>query len=466
MPTHYLLIGLGVAAISAAEAIRAADPGGQITLVADDPHGYYSRPGLAYYLTGEIPRGHLFPWNERDAARMGVRTVTARVASIDPAAHRVTLVDGSTMAYDRLLLATGSLAQLPTVPGIDLPEVVKLDNLSDAERMLALARKAKHAVVVGGGITALEIVEGLHEHCRRVHYLLRGERYWSNVLDDSESRLVMNRLAASGVRLHFHTELAAIESQRGHVAAVTTAAGERIPCELVAVAIGVQPRAELARAAGLQVDRGVLVDEYLRTSAEDIYAAGDVAQIYDPRAGRALLDTLWNSARGQGTVAGQNMAGQGVRYVKPFSLNITRLAGMTTTLIGSVGSGRDADLVGIARGDSELWRQLSRETLVLQDEEAVNRLRVLLGPATLVGAVLMGDQRLSQPLQTLIGQQVDIGPIRDQLLAPGADLYGLLAQFAADVQRQMPLAGSGQPLAEPQPPGTAGRPAQTGTQAP
>lgn len=462
MSTHYLLIGLGVAAISAAEAIRVADPNGEITLAADDPHGYYSRPGLAYYLTGEIPRSYLFPWSERDVARVGVRTMTARVTSVDPAAHRAMLADGGVLTYDRLLLATGSLAQLPAVPGIDLPEVVKLDNLSDAEHILALARKAKEAVVVGGGITALEIVEGLHEHCRRVHYFLRGERYWSNVLDESESRLVMNRLAASGVRVHYHTELAAVEAQRGHVAAAITTAGQRIPCQLLAVAIGVQPRAELARAAGLRVDRGVLVDDYLRTSADDIYAAGDVAQIYDPRAGRALLDTLWNSARGQGTVAGQNMAGQRVRYVKPFSLNVTRLAGITTTLIGSVGSGRDADLVGIARGDSELWRQLSRETLVLQDEEEVNRLRVLLGPTTLVGAVLMGDQRLSQPLQTLISQQVDVSAIRTSLLAPGADLYSLLAQFAADVQRRQ----LDQPLVEPQPLGAGKKPTSAGTQAP
>lgn len=428
MPTRYLIVGQGVAGIAAAEAIRAADASGEITLLSDDPHGYYSRPGLAYYLTGEVPRAHLFPWREQDFAQMGLRRIQARVLSLDPAGHRLLLADGSALAFDRLLLATGSAALRPTLPGIDLPQVVTLDNLADAERILALARKARSAVVVGGGITALELVEGLRARCRHVHYLLRGQRYWSNVLDEAEGRIVLERLTAEGVQIHTNSEIAAIEPQRGRLAAVLTTAGQRIPCDLLAVAIGVSPRAELARAAGLAVDRGVLVDQFLRSSAPDIYAAGDVAQVYDPRAGKALLDTLWNSARSHGMTAGQNMAGGSTPYVKPMPLNVTRLAGVTTTIIGSVGAGRDADLVGIARGDSELWRQLG-QALVAEEDHEVNRLRVLVGPTTLVGAVLMGDQRLSRPLQRLIGEQIDITPIRAHLLAPHAPLAALLSHF-------------------------------------
>ncbi|MEI2689328.1 MAG: FAD-dependent oxidoreductase [Anaerolineae bacterium] len=422
------MVGQGVAGIAAAEAIRAADASGEITLLSDDPHGYYSRPGLAYYLTGEISRAHLFPWRDAEFAGLRLGRVPGQARALDSAGHRLLLASGATLSYDRLLLATGSAAVRPHLPGSDLPQVVTLDNLTDAERILALARKARRAVVVGGGITALELVEGLRARCRQVHYLLRGQRYWSNVLDEAEGRIVLERLAAEGVQIHTHSELAAIEAQRGRLAAVLTTAGQRIPCDLLAVAIGVAPRAELARAAGLRVDRGVLVDEFLCSSAPDIFAAGDVAQVFDPRAGKALLDTLWNSARSHGMAAGQNMAGGSVRYVKPMPLNVTRLAGVTTTIIGSVGAGRDADLVGIARGDSELWRELG-QALVAEEEHEVNRLRLLLGPATLIGAVLMGDQRLSRPLQRLIGEQIDITPIRGRLLTPNAPLAALLTQF-------------------------------------
>jgi NAD(P)H-nitrite reductase large subunit len=128
-------------------------------------------------------------------------------------------------------------------------------------------------------------------------------------------------------------------------------------------------------------------------------------------------------------VAGQNMAGGSVRYVKPVPLNVTHLAGLTTTIIGSVGHGIDADLVGIARGDSEAWRQLG-DALAAEYEFDVNHLRLLVGKTTLVGAVVMGDQRLSRPLQRLIGEQIDITPIRDRLLAPNAPLASILVEYA------------------------------------
>lgn len=430
MTTRYVIIGSSIAGLAAAEAIRQADHAGEITLVSDDPHGYYSRPGLAYLLTGEITQAQLFPLREADWRELGLRRVTGEVARLEPDAHQVVLADGRTLPFDRLLLATGSTAARMTVSGSDLPQVVTLDSLADARRILDLARRARAAVVVGGGITALEIVEGLRMHCRRVHYLLRGDRYWSNVLDEAESRLVLGRLAAEGVQIHERAEIAEITAQRGRVAGVTTTAGERIPCDLVAVAIGVLPRVGLARAAGLRVDRGVLVDEFLRSSAADIYAAGDAAQVYDPRTGRALLDTLWNIARGQGAAAGRNMAGGSQRYAKPMPLNVTRLAGITTTIIGRVGHGPDADVVGIARGDSETWRLLD-DALVVEDATEVNRLRLLVGPKTLVGAIVMGDQRPSRLLQRLIGDGADITPIRERLLAPHAPLAAILAEFTA-----------------------------------
>ena len=186
MSIRYVIVGIGVAGIAAAEAIREADAAGKITLISDDPHGYYSRPGLAYYLTDEIPRSHLFPWTEAEFKHLGLHRIYAQAIRLETAENRLILADGAVIAYDRLLLATGSAAVWPNIPGIDLPQVVKLDHLDDAERILALARKARTAVVVGGGITALEIVEGLREHCRRVHYLLRGDRYWANVLDEAE----------------------------------------------------------------------------------------------------------------------------------------------------------------------------------------------------------------------------------------------------------------------------------------
>ena len=314
----------------------------------------------------------LFPFTEHDFDRLRLRRLHARVASLHPQTHEVTLDDGRRLPYDRLLLATGSLAAIPPLPGVDLDGVVKLDDLDDARRILKRCRRGRTAVVVGGGITALEIVEGLRARNVRTHYFLRGERYWSNVLDETESRIVEHRLQEEGVQIHYHTELAEILGKRGRVAGVLTQDGHRIDCALVAIAIGVRPRTELAEGAGLATERGIQVDEYLQTSAPDVFAAGDAAQVFDPFSGKSVLDTLWGVAVTQGRIAGQNMAGQAMPYHKAVPFNVTRLAGLTTTIIGTVGRGRDKDLLGIARGDSETWRQLP-DALVAQNAFDVNR---------------------------------------------------------------------------------------------
>jgi NAD(P)H-nitrite reductase large subunit len=213
---------------------------------------------------------------------------------------------------------------------------------------------------------------------------------------------------------------------------VRTKDGRTIECDLLAIATGVRPRLEVARSAGLDIDRGILVDAHLQSSTPDVFAAGDVTQAYDPLSGRPVLDTLWGVAVSQGRIAGQNMAGGSERYVKGVPFNVTRLAELTTTIIGAVGSarggGRDDDLVGIARGDSETW-QHRQDAVVVQDEFEVNRIRLVLSGQTIAGAIVMGDQTLSRPLQHLVAGQVNISPIREKLIHPEAPLGDLIHGF-------------------------------------
>jgi NAD(P)H-nitrite reductase large subunit len=300
--------------------------------------------------------------------------------------------------------------------------------MDDANRIIKHARRGRTAVVVGGGITALELVEGLASRGMKVHYLLRGDRYWSNVLDEQESRIVEHRLQEEGVKLHHHAEVIEVTGRKDRVAGVRLLDGNTMQCDLVAYAIGIRPRVELAGQAGLAVDRGILVNEYLQTNDPDIFAAGDVAQAYDPSTGRSVLDSLWGPARQQGYAAGLNMAGERTAYLKSTPFNVTRLAGLTTTIIGTVGGGRDSDLVGIARGDSETWRQVP-EAIVAQTGFEVNRLRLLVGEKTLVGAIVMGDQKLSLPLEKIIAGRLDISPIREKLLAPDSKIGDVIADF-------------------------------------
>lgn len=436
---RYIIIGSGVAGIAAAEAIRSLDPKGTITIIGDEKTGYYSRPGLAYYLTGELSEEQLTPYNTNDFKKLNIQRILTSVSKIHPQRTRLELADGSSIVYDRLLLATGARAATIHVRGFDLLGVVKLDNLNDARRILKLARKARPAVVIGGGITALEIVEGFRARGLKTNYFLRGDRYWGNVLDETESRIVENRLKEEGVKIHYHTELDEILGKRGRVIGVRTKDGRQIKCHLVAIAIGIRPRVELAEASGIDTDRGILVDQHMQSSAPNVYAAGDVAQVYDPYTGKSTLDSLWGPAREQGTTAGLNMAGEVTPYKRAIPFNVTRLANLTTTIIGTVGRGRDDDLVGIIRGDSETWRQLP-DAIAAQSDFDINRLRVMVGEDRIIGAIVMGDQTLSKPLHQLVSQQVDISSIRKQLLQPKAPLADILADFYTQWKNEYAIA--------------------------
>ncbi|HNF93086.1 MAG TPA: FAD-dependent oxidoreductase, partial [Anaerolineales bacterium] len=216
----YVVIGTGVAGISAVEAIRSVDRAGEIVMLGDDPHGYYSRPGLAYILTGELQDESLFPKKREDYIPLKFKYKKARVIRIDRANKVLHLDDKTPLAYDKLLIATGASAIPLTVPGANLQGVMKLDHLEDARGILKQAKRGRTAIVVGGGITALELTEGLLARGVHVHYLLRGNRYWSSVLDEHESRIVEGRLQAEGVTLHFHSEVQEIIGKSGKVRGV------------------------------------------------------------------------------------------------------------------------------------------------------------------------------------------------------------------------------------------------------
>lgn len=424
--TRHVILGSGVAGMAAAETIRSSTPTDEITIISEDPFGFYSRPGLAYYLSGELPEKQLYIYSKEDWRRLNVRFVQARATRLLPLERRLELGEAGALTYDRLLLATGATAAPLKLPGADLVGVVTLDNFEDSRRIYSLARRARRAVVIGGGIIAVELVEGLRALGLSVHFLLRGQRYWPNVLDENESRLVEKRLTEHGVKLHFQTEAVEIIGKRGKVIAVRTQKGQTIPCEIVAAGIGVMPRLELAQNAGLATEWGILVNEFLQTSQADIFAAGDAAQVYDPLSGKSYIDNLWHPARQQGRAAAVNMTGGHHVYPRTVSVNVLRLAGVMIAVIGAVGTGEEA--ISVARGSSEAWRQLPN-TIAMVSGTDVNHMRLIIGERTLFGALVMGDQTLSLPLQELISNQVDISPIRSQLLQPETPLGQVLMDF-------------------------------------
>jgi len=425
---RYVIIGTGAAGIAAAQTIRTLDQYCEIYLVAAEVEGYYSRPSLAYYLNKEVNKNSLFPFNNNDFKNLGLQIIFDKAESINPATQEIALQSGQIFPYDKLLVATGASAIPTNVDGGDLEGVYYLDSLYQTNQIIKKSRRAKKAIVIGGGITALEFVEGLLARKMEVHFFLRGDRYWNRVLDPLESGIILNRLVNEGVIIHKKTEIKRIIGKNGKVSKVSTTNGDILPVDLIGVAIGVRPRIDLAKTAEIETNRGIKINQYMETSQKYIYAAGDVAEIQDPESGASIVDSLWPIARHQGVIAGMNMAGKKQIYERKSPMNVTRLAGLTTTIIGHVGNALPSANMSIVRGESEAW-QMMPDAVICQNNFEVNRLRLMLGIDHILGAVVMGDQSLSQIIENVIRNQIPIHEIRDDLLRPNTNITQVLLNF-------------------------------------
>ena len=433
MSLQYLIIGNGAAGVSAAEAIREADPAGRITIVSAEPYNMYSRPGLAYVLTGAIPPEQTITRTDDWYDSRDIQLKIGRVVRLHAATQHIVLEDGTSLSYDRLLVASGARATPPPYPGADLHGVVYLDTMDGTKEMLKLARKWGRAVIIGGGITALEMCEGLAARGMEVHYFLRRERLWDRVFNESEGELLASKMKHHGIILHRNTEISRINGNwRGRVRSVTLQDGSAFKCNLLGVAIGVRPQLEFLIGSALKTDRGILVNEHMQANVPNIFAAGDVAQVYDRWSGSHQLDVLWPSAVAEGRIAGRNMAGDTKAYEKGTPFNVCLLFGLHITAIGQVHPEWQSEepVQHLSRGSSEVWFTFPRHYRSAWSRKGDTSLRLVADKDRLVGALLIGERSFADVLRGLISEEVDIRPVqpffeadRDILMAKLSEVW-------------------------------------------
>jgi NAD(P)H-nitrite reductase large subunit len=423
---HYLIIGNGAAGMSAAEIIRQRDTHGRITIVTNEPYLFYSRPGVAYFITDMIPERQLISRTESFYRQNKINLRFGHISQLDLRGQLAFLEKGEPIAYDVLLLATGSTATRPSFPGGDLEGVITLDTLDDAKRAIRYGRRAKSAVVIGGGITAMELAEGLSHQGARTHLLQRGSRLWPRLFDEWESKIIDSQIKHHRIILHYNEEVAEVLGKKGKVTGVRLKSGRVIKCQVVGVAIGVKPNRQLIEGLPVSYDKGILVNEFMQSNISTIFAAGDVAQVYDRWTGRHQLDVLWPSAINEGQAAGYNMVevAQGrnmyANYQKESPFNCALLFGCHLTVIGQVGnrSGSDkAEISYLSRGSSHVWTApFSSSYRSAWDKKGQNSLRIVMAGGRIVGALLLGNQELADPLRQFINQEVDLSGYESALL--------------------------------------------------
>ena len=299
-----LILGAGQAGAHAAVAMRTAGIGGRVLLLGAESHPPYERPPLSKAMLTDDPEpepGWFFP-PDRYAALAIELLPASPAAAIDLAAARVALADGRTLPYDRLLLATGGRARALAVPGGEL--ALTLRTLEDARALRARLRPGARVVCIGAGVIGLEVAASAHARGCRVTVLEAAATALGRCTTPEMAEWVVGQHRAAGVAVHFGAAVAAIEPD-----AVVCADGLRVPADVVIAGIGMTRSTELAAAAGLVVDNGIVVDECGRTSAAGVFAAGDVAAFRHPRLGRRLRLESWRHAQDHGIAVGRAMAG-------------------------------------------------------------------------------------------------------------------------------------------------------------
>ncbi len=320
MAIDYLIIGGGLAAAAAAEAIRAGGGGGRVVIVTDDHELPYHRPPLSKeYLRGDQNRSEVFFQPPEWYTEHGIEVMTeTRVTALDPNAHAVTLDDGRTLEYKTLLLATGGSPRQLEIPGADLEGVHYLRWLDDSDALRTAAARAKHAAVIGGGFIGVEVAAALAHYKVDTTVIVKDATIWASFMPEKIARFFQQTLEDHGVKFVTGDEavriLPALGSQRA--GSVATKHGHTIGADLVVAGVGITLNHDFADAAGLKMDKktgGIVVDDRLRTSDPDIYAAGDIATFPDPVFGPRRVEH-WDTALSQGTAAGANMAGADTPY--------------------------------------------------------------------------------------------------------------------------------------------------------
>lgn len=417
---RYVIIGNSAAAVGAIEAIRQYDQDNSITLVSDETHPAYSRPLITYFLGGMVSEERMLYRPPDFYERYEVEPMLGvRVVRVDPQERELTLAGGGTLSYDQLLIATGGVPFVPSIPGGDLEGVFTFTRWDDARRMRHFieAYGIRQAVVVGGGFIGLKTTEGLLARGIKVTIVELADRILSASFDRTASRLAEAILHREGVEIRTGTTVQEMIGRAGKVDHVILREEERLECDLLVFAIGVRPNTALvSQEAGIATHRGILVDEHMRTTAPDVYGAGDVVEALDMLLKVRRTIAIWPLAYRQGYVAGCNMAGAEQEYEGGIPMNSVEVCGVPTISVGIADPQEDGH---------EVLEEFNREEMAYK--------KLVLRNERLVGAILIGDIDRAGIYTGLIRNRAEVGGFKDELLS---EHFGLIS-LPRDVRKHL-----------------------------
>ncbi|MFW6385109.1 MAG: NAD(P)/FAD-dependent oxidoreductase [Halodesulfurarchaeum sp.] len=409
MSASYVIIGDGIAGSTAAETLREEDPDADIIMITDEGEPLYNRILIKEYAKGKMPEApvsiHEEGWYEERDIDLRLNTL---VTDVDHENNRLSTHTGDTIEYDKLLSATGGTPiQLP-VPGSDAKGIHHFWTFQDARAIRSHLEEVDDAMIVGAGLIGIDLaaIVGAHD-MDNAWYIMRGNRWWRYALSLEGAEIMHEAMRDLGIELVFESGVERFEKDdEGNLVATIDANGDRYESEFAAVGIGLNFNTEFLQNTPVKTDWGIFVDEYMRTDAEDIYAAGDVTKFYDPVTNMRAQNGSWGSAREQGSIAANSMLhdqGEDVdleefRWVSSYSITHFDFPFL------SFGYPTEGDDEAERKYDDTTWRRLT-----FQDGQ-------------LIGGVLIGDLSPQSKYKKLILEEAQVADQKDVLLQEQFDL--------------------------------------------
>lgn len=332
-----VIIGNGVAGMNAAISIRSRDKTSPITIISSESDHFFSRTALMYVASGQMSGSDVEPYDRQHYERMNFTRIRDRVERLIPNQKSLRLSSGQTLSYDSLLIASGSVANMFDWPGRDLDGVGHFVTWQNLEWMQKAMKTTRKAVVVGGGLIGIEIVEVLLQAGIDVTFLIREAYFWPIALSELEGNMVSQHMEHHGCDVRLGTELIEIVGESGRVHSVETTEGEHIDCQIVMFAVGVKPQTDWLKNSDIELDKsgGIVVNERLETNLPGVWAAGDCTSVVWFN-GVRRPEQLWYTSRDQGKRAGRNMAGDEGIYKRGTFYNSAKFFDLEYTTAGYV----------------------------------------------------------------------------------------------------------------------------------
>ncbi len=393
---HHVIIGQGPAGVIASETLRKADRDCTITMIGDETSAPYSRMAIPYFLTGNIKEdGTHLRHGENYFGSLGVEMISDRVRQIGPAS--VSLEKGNELPFDRLLIAAGSHAIRPPVPGIDLPGVQNCWTLEDAHAIAKRAKKGARVLLMGAGFIGCIVLEAMAARGVDLTIVEAQDRMVPRMMDETGGEMIKRWCVDKGVKVLTDTLVQEITAQDDKMN-VTFSQGQPQIFDLVVCATGVKPNIAFLADSDIETDEGIVVDHYLQTSAENIFAAGDIAQGPEFFTGNREIHAIQPTASEHGRIAALNMAGQTTRYQGSLSMNVLSTLGLVSTSYGQWQGVEGGDEISMA--DTDRFKYIK---LAFQDD-------------VLVGALTLGFDAHPGVMRGLMQSRISLGDWKSVLM--------------------------------------------------